>query len=171
MRFWPAADRYYASKIKTLNVYWDVSLSGRNRNLDKELEFLGKYIERNQVQTTRIFLFNHQLQGLFTLDSNRATFEQVRHYLRNYSYAGATQFGQLDFKNSTADAILFVLGWCTVVRQAFQQYRVGSRLCCQFGVPLWLLRRRESVCRSIGRPGHRPRAQYSRQGGDRNGYR
>ncbi len=106
MRFWPAADRYYASKIKTLNVYWDVSLSGRNRNLDKELEFLGKYIERNQVQTTRIFLFNHQLQGLFTLDSNRATFEQVRHYLRNYSYAGATQFGQLDFKNSTADAIL-----------------------------------------------------------------
>ncbi|HEX2682539.1 MAG TPA: VIT domain-containing protein, partial [Ferruginibacter sp.] len=35
MRFFPDMPRYYSVKPKTINVYWDVSLSGRSRNLFK----------------------------------------------------------------------------------------------------------------------------------------
>ncbi|MBK6634297.1 MAG: hypothetical protein IPG38_08210 [Chitinophagaceae bacterium] len=40
MRYFPDAERFYPSKPRSINVYWDVSLSGKERNLLKEIEYL-----------------------------------------------------------------------------------------------------------------------------------
>ena len=106
MRFFPDAERFYAYKPKSINVYWDVSLSGKERNLTKELDFLEKYISVNEINKTNIFLFNHQLQGVISFNRSKDDFNSIRNYLLSYKYAGATELGNLNFSNVLADAIL-----------------------------------------------------------------
>jgi hypothetical protein len=106
MRFYPDVERYYPNKAKTINVYWDVSLSGKERDLGKELDYLEKYIADNGITKTTFFLFNHQMQGVFVHNRGKDSFNLVRHYLLNYKYAGATALGILDFSNVLADAVL-----------------------------------------------------------------
>lgn len=106
MRFYPDVPRYYQSKTKTINVYWDVSLSARERNLSKEIDFLEKYINGNEISKTTIFLFNQQLQGIVVFNKDKDNFNSIRNYLLTYKYAGATELGILDFSNVLADAVL-----------------------------------------------------------------
>jgi len=106
MRFYPDVTRYYPCKTKTINVYWDVSLSGKERNLSKEIDFLEKYITDNAISKTTIFLFNHQMQGVIVFDRARDSFNSIRSYLLSYKYAGATDLGMLNFSNVLADAVL-----------------------------------------------------------------
>ncbi len=106
MRFYPDVARYYQSKTKAINVYWDVSLSAKERNLSKELDFLEKYITENEINKTTIFLFNHQLQGLIVFNRGKDNFSSIRNYLLTYKYAGATELGILNFSNVLADAVL-----------------------------------------------------------------
>jgi len=105
MRFYPDVARYYKSRSKTINVYWDVSLSAKERNLSKELDFLEKYITENGINKTTIFLFNHQMQGVMVYNREKDSFTSIRNYLLGYKYAGATELGILNFSNVLADAV------------------------------------------------------------------
>ncbi len=106
MRYYPDVPRYYPSKPKSINVYWDVSLSGKERNLVKELDFLERYISENEINKTTIILFNQQLQGVIVFNRAINNFISIRNYLLTYKYAGATELGILDFSNVLADAVL-----------------------------------------------------------------
>ena len=106
MRFFPDVDRFYPGKPRSINVYWDVSLSGKERNLAKELLFLETYIRENEISKTNIFLFNQQMQGIIVFDRSKDDFRSIRNYLLAYKYDGATDLGSLNFSNTLADAIL-----------------------------------------------------------------
>jgi tetratricopeptide (TPR) repeat protein len=106
MRFFPDMPRYYSAKPKAINVYWDVSLSCKTRNLVKELDFLERYINENEISKTTIFLFNHQMQGIIVFNRAKDNFNSIRNYLIAYKYDGATELGNLDFSNVLADAVL-----------------------------------------------------------------
>jgi len=106
MRFYPDVPVRYASNIRTVNVYWDVSLSGRERNLIKELDFLERYISLNGISKVNIILFNQQVQGIIVFNSATDKFNYIRNYLLTYKYTGATELGNLDFSNVLADAVL-----------------------------------------------------------------
>ncbi|HMI79757.1 MAG TPA: TonB-dependent receptor plug domain-containing protein, partial [Ferruginibacter sp.] len=106
MRFFPDVAKYYSSSPRSINVYWDVSLSGKTRNLVKELDFLEKYIAANGISKTTIFLFNQQMQGIIVFNRGKDNFSSIRNYLLSYKYTGATELGNLDFSNVLADAVL-----------------------------------------------------------------
>ncbi len=106
MRLYPDVPRYYASKPKSINVYWDVSLSGLQRNLLKELDFLETYINENEINKATLILFNQQLQGVIAFNRVKDNFNSIRNYLLSYKYGGATQLGILNFSNVLADAVL-----------------------------------------------------------------
>ena len=106
MRLYPDVPKYYAGKATSINVYWDVSLSGRDRNLSKEFDFLEKYISVNEISKMNIILFNHQVQGIIVFNPAKDNFSYIRNYLLTYKYAGATELGNLDFSNVLADAVL-----------------------------------------------------------------
>ncbi len=106
MRYFPDVPRYYQSKPKNINVYWDVSLSGRERNLSRELDFLEHYIADNNISRTNIFLFNNQMQGIIQYERGKDNFNSIRNYLISYKYTGATELGILNFSNVLADAVL-----------------------------------------------------------------
>ena len=63
---------------------------------------------------------------------------RVRHYLRNYSYAGAMQFGQLDFKEFHGRRDTLVLSGVQSYGGHFSNTRVGPVLCCQLVYHSWL---------------------------------
>jgi tetratricopeptide (TPR) repeat protein len=106
MRFYPDVARYYQSKAKAVHVYWDVSLSAKTRDLAKELYFLEKYINENEISKTTIFLFNQQMQGVIVYNRGKDNFSIIRNHLLTYKYTGATELGILDFSNVQADAVL-----------------------------------------------------------------
>lgn len=106
MRFFPDTERFYPAKAKAINVYWDVSLSGKERNLANELEFLEKYIETNEINKATIFLFNHKLQGVIIFNRAIDNFTSIRNYLLAYKYNGATELGNLNFSSVLTDAVL-----------------------------------------------------------------
>ncbi|MBK7557569.1 MAG: hypothetical protein IPI54_04355 [Chitinophagaceae bacterium] len=106
MRYFPDAERFYPSKPRSINVYWDVSLSGKERNLLKEIEYLEKYILVNEISKTTIFLFNHQMQGVIVFNSKLDNCNSIRSFLLGYKYTGATELGNLNFSNVLADAVL-----------------------------------------------------------------
>jgi len=106
MRFYPDAPRYNPGKPKLVNVYWDVSLSGKGRDLQKEIDFLELYISENGINKANIFLFNHQMQGIIVFERGKENFSSIRNYLLTYKYNGATELGNLNFSNVMADAVL-----------------------------------------------------------------
>ncbi len=106
MRFYPEVPRYYPATVRSINVYWDVSLSAKQRDLSKELEFLEKYILVNGITKANIILFNQQIQGIIVFNTAKEKFSYIRNYLLTYKYNGATELGNLDFRNVLTDAVL-----------------------------------------------------------------
>ncbi len=106
MRLFPDVPAFYKSTPKAINVYWDVSLSGKERNLMKELDYLEMYINENEIDRTTIILFNHQLQGTIVYNRVDNDFKAVRNFLIGHKYTGATNLDNLNFRNVMADRIL-----------------------------------------------------------------
>ena len=106
MRISPDMPLYTEVKPQTLAVFWDVSKSAKQRDFEKELDFLEKYIKFNGIKTTTIRLFNHQLLESLNYETGKDNFYTTRNFLLNYSCTGATELGNLDLLHTTADAIL-----------------------------------------------------------------
>ncbi|MGB4844181.1 MAG: VIT domain-containing protein, partial [Ferruginibacter sp.] len=106
MRFYPDMPQYYPAKPESIKVYWDVSLSGKQRNLSKELDFLETYISINEINRATVFLFNHEMRGIIEFDRSKNNIKSIRNYLLTYNYTGATDLGILNFSNVLADAVL-----------------------------------------------------------------
>lgn len=92
-------------RIENLIVYWDVSASGKKRNIYDELMFLEKYLTVNQTLKTEIRLFNHALQETIFYKKGE-DYSLIRKFLIDYNYTGATSFGKLQLNKPDADAIL-----------------------------------------------------------------
>ena len=106
LRFFPGVPRFYAVQPKAISVFWDVSKSSASRNIEKELDFLERYIVYNGIGKTTITLFNQQIQQTLIYISGKEKFSPYRNYLLNYHYSGATVLGNLDFAAPESDAIL-----------------------------------------------------------------
>lgn len=105
LRFIPGVKREYEFSPGKVVVFWDVSASGKDRDINKEIEFLNRYIAGNNISQLRIITFNQQVQDtvLFMLDNG---FNRWRGYLQALKYDGATRYGCLDFSSVHDDAIL-----------------------------------------------------------------
>lgn len=106
IRFSPTMVKYYDVQPHSISVFWDVSSSSGSRNIKKEIDFLEQYILLNKITSTTVTLFNQDIRQTVAMDSRTKDFNVLRSYLANYSYSGATTFGNLDFSSVKADAVL-----------------------------------------------------------------
>ena len=72
----PTITHYYSSKPENVAVFWDVSLSSDSRNKVKELEFLQKYVETNNINNSQVRVFSEGLPA-YELDSNAKKIRQL----------------------------------------------------------------------------------------------
>lgn len=106
MRVFPDVPKTYQIRPQSLHIYWDVSFSGKDRNLTKEVDFLENYLRSSAVKKVYITPFNQEVkqQRVFSFPEN--SFYSIREYLLNCSYEGATMLGSLDFSRTSGDMIL-----------------------------------------------------------------
>nr|WP_067057480.1 VIT domain-containing protein [Mucilaginibacter sp. L294] len=92
---------------KRIGLLWDASLSGTNRDINKELSFLANYVEQNiDAELTLITFSNKVLKTkVYTLKNSWAA---LKADLKNTVYDGATDFGKIDLAKYTADEFLLM---------------------------------------------------------------
>lgn len=95
------------TKPKKIVVFWDVSSSAKDRDLNKEIAFLESYFLWLKNAEVELVLFSneeHYNQG-FQLRNGKQ--EELISKLKGLSYDGATNLGLLDFSRISCDEILF----------------------------------------------------------------
>lgn len=106
MNVLPAASQYYFSNTNSLDIFWDASVSSGQRNIARELEYLERFINTNEVNELNITLFNHQILEKRHFQNAKGNFSQIRDLLKNYQYRGSTALGNLDLASVKSDMIM-----------------------------------------------------------------
>jgi TonB-dependent SusC/RagA subfamily outer membrane receptor len=90
-----------------IGLLWDASLSGTNRNIDKELNLLTHYAE--QVGDARVTLITFSNKVLKTREySIKNDWKTLKADLKNITYDGATDLGKIDLSKYNVDEFLLV---------------------------------------------------------------
>ncbi len=98
-------------KVSKIMLLWDVSLSMKNRSIDKELSVLKNYvIHLNKVKIT-VRKFSNTLIEEKDFEINNGNSDKLQAYLKNSVYDGATSYQNiLNFKKSYKECLLFTDG-------------------------------------------------------------
>jgi tetratricopeptide (TPR) repeat protein len=91
--------------INKVTMFWDVSSSATNRDIEKELQYLKKFIDERNVQQLQIVTFNNNITKPVTV-SVRNNFNALKSYLQRQVYDGGTQLGSINLHQHNADAFL-----------------------------------------------------------------
>ncbi|MDR1601888.1 MAG: hypothetical protein LBS42_05620 [Tannerella sp.] len=91
----------------TLGVIWDSSLSGLQRDREKELDLLGKIISHKQNLTVELGLLNISYRKARTFIIKNGDWSELKTYLLNVVYDGGTDFSKLDDREFSAGEYLF----------------------------------------------------------------
>jgi len=103
--------KQWASQI---GLIWDVSLSGLQRNTEKEIELLDSIIKRKQNLTIQLGLVNNGFKNAGTFIITNGNWEALKDKLKNLVYDGGTNFGAIQAKSFQAEEyILFSDGLST----------------------------------------------------------
>lgn len=75
-------------------IFWDVSLSAKDRDLEKDLSILDKVFQRSPDQRVQLVLFNLQItEKNYTIAQGQ--WEDLRKDLQSLTYDGANEYSQL----------------------------------------------------------------------------
>ncbi|HEX6333646.1 MAG TPA: VIT domain-containing protein [Flavisolibacter sp.] len=95
--------KFSAVTPERITVFWDVSRSSHERNLEREIQFLRSYISFYRVREIEIHTFNFRLQRSEVFNADAPA--RWMSFLRNQQYDGATNLGAIGASRTAADAI------------------------------------------------------------------
>lgn len=97
-----------------IGLIWDASLSGLQRNTEKELALLGLIIKQKQNLTIQLGLVNNGFKNAGTFVISNGNWSTLKEKLKNLVYDGGTNFSAINAKSIQADEyILFSDGLST----------------------------------------------------------
>ncbi|MDQ0636789.1 hypothetical protein QF042_000354 [Pedobacter sp. W3I1] len=97
-----------------IGLIWDVSLSGLQRNTEKEIELLDLIIKQKQNLTIQLGIVNNGFKNAGTFVISNGNWTQLKDKLKNLVYDGGTNFSAINPKSLQADEyILFTDGLST----------------------------------------------------------
>jgi hypothetical protein len=110
----PKAESRQKQWANQIGVIWDASLSGLQRNTDKELELLGLIIKQKQNLTIQLGLVNNGFKNAGTFVISNGNWSALKEKLKNLVYDGGTNFSAINGRSIQADEyILFSDGLST----------------------------------------------------------
>ncbi len=87
---------------KNILLVWDISHSGKNRNLGKEMELLELYVSKLKDFSINLVLFSNKIQVEKTFVIANGDWTSLKTLLQNAEYDGGTQLG-LSLQKTQAD--------------------------------------------------------------------
>jgi hypothetical protein len=102
-RYLPTISPSYGINAKTLTVFWDVSASGSQRQVDKEINFLKQYVALHKPSSIEIVSFNYKIRNRANFTSGDRSWIS---YLKNIVYDGGTQIGSIDLSQVKSEVVL-----------------------------------------------------------------
>jgi len=79
----------------SVSLIWDVSYSGRNRDHEKELDFLDQILKQKNSIRVNVFALNQYLHPVKSFTIRGGEWTELKKMLRNMTYDGGTDFSQL----------------------------------------------------------------------------
>ncbi len=92
--------------ISSATIFWDVSTSSSNRNINKEIDLLEQYIFTNNIRSVTLVTFSNTIHLVKTWDIGNATLRDIKTFLRMQTADGGTQVGKLDCTKFNSDVFL-----------------------------------------------------------------
>jgi len=94
-------------KPTRISLYWDTSLSMKDRILDKELEFLSSYFKKNKSVEIEVIKFSNTASVPKKFNISKGKNKDLSSYLSDTNYDGVTNYSQILKSNDfNADIIL-----------------------------------------------------------------
>lgn len=84
---------------KTIGLIWDVSLSCKNRNLNKELALLDAYFKELQNLTVKLYWAGYNFEPKNSYKITNGDWEVLKKDLQNAIYDGGTRFSKINPSN------------------------------------------------------------------------
>ncbi|MCR5437448.1 MAG: DUF2135 domain-containing protein [Treponema sp.] len=88
-------------KIDGIRIYYDVSSSAENRDIEKETELICSYVEKNNIDAIEFIPFNYTLKQKEVFYNTK----ELKNYISKLKFDGATSLGCVDFDTAVFDAI------------------------------------------------------------------
>jgi len=89
-----------------IQLFWDVSLSMKERNLEKELDFLDAYFKTNPNLAVILTTFSNTIGKQHDLTISNGNWNKLRQLLTNQQYDGATSFSAVAGNVKQVDQVL-----------------------------------------------------------------
>ncbi len=94
------------AKPADITVVWDVSASAKNRDLDKELSILERYLEWMNKGSISLITFSNTLHSTNTFSIKGGKCPDLINLLKSVPYDGATNLSAIDFHQLQSEEIL-----------------------------------------------------------------
>nr|WP_319400763.1 VIT domain-containing protein [uncultured Carboxylicivirga sp.] len=89
----------HKEQLDSIAVLWDVSGSGSNRDMEKELQLLSSYLNYHQTTHLSIYAFNHQLKRVREVTVKGEIPTQLKAELMSMVYDGGSRLDQIDLNS------------------------------------------------------------------------
>ena len=115
-----------------LAIIWDVSLSGSQRNLQREIEMLNIIFANNKNANIHLYYLNNKLKKAGEYKVENGNWNKLKTVLETAVFDGGTDFSQINLNDITGDEILFfsdgisTLGDADFLRNANEKRPVHS---------------------------------------------
>ena len=152
----PAGDQYYfvvnsfpkaQSRKKNwsdhIGIIWDVSLSGLQRDINKELELLGAIIQQKQNLTIELGLLGNRFMKNGTYQIKNGNWQELQNTLKNIVYDGGTNLSAINLSwLNAAEYLLFSDGLSTFGENHFDAVKpvhsISSAAKADYSTLKWL---------------------------------
>lgn len=91
-------------------IAWDVSLSMKDRNLEKEFDFITTYFNRYKESQVTVLQFNNVATTKESFTITNGDWNAIKSHLRNSQYSGATSYQFLKDVQPNSTTLLFTDG-------------------------------------------------------------
>ncbi len=92
----------------SVGLLWDASLSGSNRNKNKELDLLDAYFKKLNNASVVLVVFSNTIKSSSQFTVQNGNWNALRKFIEAVQYDGATNLGNLNLKNINAAEFILV---------------------------------------------------------------
>ncbi|MDY8136201.1 TonB-dependent receptor plug domain-containing protein [Aquimarina sp. 2201CG5-10] len=97
-------------KVNSIVVYWDASLSQKDKNVQKEFEFLDAFFKANTISKVQVVIFNSSVVSNKEITLKSSDWSSLRNQLSNVIYDGGSDFKLVNTELTTDLLFLFTDG-------------------------------------------------------------